>query len=935
MGEDESDGTPTAIVAPFGQRTRLEINSEGYLCRLVDPTSAVWELAYANSGLLSAITDPRTNHFEFAYDEQGLLTNDAHVACLAALTRSLSNNTVKVSVATAEGRCSSYQIQYLPSGGQLWVNTLADGTEHYLFIAADGMRYLTNADGSTSAVQDGADPRFSMQASFAQSNRLATPAGLVSIITAQRQADTTNAADWFSLRALTNTIALNGKSFVERYDAATRSFTGVTPEGRHAATQVDAQGRLTQLDVPGTASAQITYDARGRLTQFAQGPRHTTFGYDPDTGYLRTATDALGRTAAYQCDALGRVTSLTLPDGANWSFAYDGAGNLLTLTEPNGTNQHRFTYTAQDLLKTYRSPLGVEQTFVYDKDEELVRRQFPSGQGIDWVYNTKGQLTLVQTPDGNDTLGYYTNGLVAQSVSRDGQRLDYAYDGSLLTNVTWSGIVTGAVSYVLDNDFRVQEIRYAGLTLSNTFDADGLLTGVGSFRLAYHGANGFLTNVSDGPFQEASEYNTNAELSAVTVSHGAMLYRAEYSYDNLGQLTRKVETMGGTTNTFDYAYDPVGQLIRVQRDGILVEAYAYDAVGNRTGMTNTLTGQILVAADYEYDADHKLLRAGGRVFTYDANGTLATETRNGQTTTYHYNTDGTLAGVDLPDGRRVTYLHDAAGRRIARAVDGVRTHAWLYGGGLLPLAECDGTGALRTTCIYAGFETPVAFVRNGVTNHIVTDHLGSPRLVVDGNGAVLKRVDYDAWGNVILDSNPALDLAFGYAGGMADADHTLTRFGARDYLPPVGRWTAPHSVLEEGELGSLYTYVGNEPVTSIDPDGLKAKVKKQGNTVAKPHGKLVQKGHSKPVQKTQGKTVNKNDTAYLKKLNTWIKVEAASGIGVVGTGKVYERLDLKRILKQLSPPGDPNAAGPKKPSDVNFEQESNPPPKTPGFVLIG
>jgi uncharacterized protein RhaS with RHS repeats len=52
----------------------------------------------------------------------------------------------------------------------------------------------------------------------------------------------------------------------------------------------------------------------------------------------------------------------------------------------------------------------------------------------------------------------------------------------------------------------------------------------------------------------------------------------------------------------------------------------------------------------------------------------------------------------------------------------------------------------------------VAIVRGGITYHVVTDHRGSLRLVVDAAGAVVKRIDYDAFGNVLTDTNPAFDV---------------------------------------------------------------------------------------------------------------------------------------------------------------------------------
>ena len=58
---------------------------------------------------------------------------------------------------------------------------------------------------------------------------------------------------------------------------------------------------------------------------------------------------------------------------------------------------------------------------------------------------------------------------------------------------------------------------------------------------------------------------------------------------------------------------------------------------------------------------------------------------------------------------------------------------------------------------------PDFIVKGGVTYRIISDNLGSPRLVVDtATGAVIQTMDFDEWGNVIADTNPEFQ-PFGYA----------------------------------------------------------------------------------------------------------------------------------------------------------------------------
>jgi hypothetical protein len=47
----------------------------------------------------------------------------------------------------------------------------------------------------------------------------------------------------------------------------------------------------------------------------------------------------------------------------------------------------------------------------------------------------------------------------------------------------------------------------------------------------------------------------------------------------------------------------------------------------------------------------------------------------------------------------------------------------------------------------------------------------------------------------------------------------LVRFGARDYEPETGRWTAKDPIRFGGGDANLYAYVGNNPINPIDPTG--------------------------------------------------------------------------------------------------------------------
>jgi len=114
---------------------------------------------------------------------------------------------------------------------------------------------------------------------------------------------------------------------------------------------------------------------------------------------------------------------------------------------------------------------------------------------------------------------------------------------------------------------------------------------------------------------------------------------------------------------------------------------------------------------------------------------------------------------------------------------------------------------------------PDYMIRGGVAFRIVSDHRGSPRLVINATtGAIVQRMDYDGFGNVRQDTNPGFQ-PFGFAGGLYDRDTKLVRFGARDYDPETGRWTAKDPILFVGGDVNLYAYAAGDPVNFIDPNG--------------------------------------------------------------------------------------------------------------------
>ena len=275
--------------------------------------------------------------------------------------------------------------------------------------------------------------------------------------------------------------------------------------------------------------------------------------------------------------------------------------------------------------------------------------------------------------------------------------------------------------------------------------------------------------------------------------------------------------MGDTTSKYAYRYDDAGRLVEAKKDDRTISTYTYDENGNRTRATTAEGGTI----EATYDDQDRLSSYGPAGFSYTASGELESKTENGQETAYSYDAYGNLVSVVLPGGEKVEYVVDGRDRRVGKKVDGKPIQGFLYAGQLSPVAELDGSGNVKSRFVYGTkANVPDYLIKEGKTYRIVSDHLGSVRLVADArSGEIVQRIDYDEYGQVLSDSNPGFQ-PFGFAGGLYDRDTKLTRFGARDYDAETGRWTTKDPIGFSGGDTNLYGYVLSDPVNLLDPNGL-------------------------------------------------------------------------------------------------------------------
>lgn len=340
---------------------------------------------------------------------------------------------------------------------------------------------------------------------------------------------------------------------------------------------------------------------------------------------------------------------------------------------------------------------------------------------------------------------------------------------------------------------------WAGGTTGYSYDDAGRVTAIS-----------FPTSVSASYTNDAA-----GRLRSLAYSRsGSTLASFDYTLSASGQRL----TEAGPEGTTGYSYDALHRLASVSYPDSTVEAFSYDAVGNR--LSRSLGAQ---TTSYSYDGADQLtsvtLGADTTTFSYDANGNRASRTTpgpSGITTSYSYDAENRLTSVAEGVATLASYGYDGDGNRHAKTVGGTTLSYTLDLVGELSqvLAESDGTGYLYGADL-------LAMERHGALNWYLPDGLGSTRRVTDSSGALSASYTYQAFG-AVRSATGTLANEVRFTGERSDPETDLQFLRARHYDPVVGRFLQPDSwAYDETISGDLnrYSYVRNDPVNAIDPSG--------------------------------------------------------------------------------------------------------------------
>jgi len=567
---------------------------------------------------------------------------------------------------------------------------------------------------------------------------------------------------------LTSITDPRGKVWQFTYDTRHRRLTRKDPLNPTTQYGYDAVGNMLTETRPDTGIITNVYDSMNRLTQSTDSKSQVTqFGYDAG-GNMVSLTDARSNAYGYDYDRLNRRTKVTYPDSSYEQWTYNDAADtstpmLIYRGRDGSTMSCLYSNRNWETLCDFSDATTPDISMSYDVAGRLISRS-TSVAASTYTYDDANQyLSETQTPT---ALG--TGFTVGYAYDADGNRSSLTYpDGAV-------------VDYTYTSRNQLKEVTAGGPSPLASFTYD--LNDKRSSRA--------LKNSTSTSYA----YDNASRLTEIKHVKGtAVLAQFDYTLDAMGNRTQKAATGVVPNRTENYGYDAVDQLASANY-GSRNEAFNYDAVGNRTGVVDSVTGTI----GYNTNNLNQYSSVGAVAPTYDTNGNLA----GYGSWSYGYDSKNRL--LNAADGTSTaTFTYDGRNRQVSRTINGTTTY-FVYDEWDL-IAEYDAAGALMQKYIRGPDDDELlAKIDSTGTIYYHQDGLGSTVALTDGTGALLESYEYDAFGKPdIYDGSGTAIAASAYAnrflftGREWLSDIGLYDYRNRVYSPELGRFLQTDPIRNE------------------------------------------------------------------------------------------------------------------------------------------
>jgi RHS repeat-associated protein len=507
------------------------------------------------------------------------------------------------------------------------------------------------------------------------------------------------------------------------------------------------------------------YDADGEVIKKLTGANtgspiaQEVYTYD-SAGRLSTDTDFEGTITSYAYDSIGEISAETVAvpgsSPTTTTYTYDDTGNRNSVADAAGTS----TYSGNGTSGTFAGQdnrLASDGTwnYYYDDAGNRTTKVSLNGSGEEWLYFYDASNELVEAEHLND------------GVNVD-LREEYQYDA-------WGNRV--ATSTDTDGDGYQSNSQWAGTVVYDS-SQDGTSTADGALGTpdATYGSsgNGWTPGVTAGVSNLTLGYTTHTYDNGVTVvESGANGFVTEIDLIDTSNVSHVVWT--GTDTTAPGS------------DGNLTISFP---------VTTYQVKAVNIVIDQKPGTSPQI-----DAVSLQESGSSTTTASNASPVVTNYVLDG---WNPMKSGGVGT--SDFAVRMDVNAADGSLATRYLWSD---QVDEAVG----RVDYSYSGGTTTAS------AKWYVLDRQDSISRVVDDSGNVLDALTYDAYGNILTETDPTQRGRYAWTGRELDAETGLQYNRARWYDPTVGQWITQDPMGFDAGDSNLYRYAKNGPTDVTDPSG--------------------------------------------------------------------------------------------------------------------
>ncbi|WP_089756440.1 DUF6443 domain-containing protein [Chryseobacterium soldanellicola] len=646
----------------------------------------------------------------------------------------------------------------------------------------------------------------------------------------------------------------------------------------------DGKNRLVEKKLPGKGWEQIIYNKRGQVVYYRDANLKIGInGFVGDEAWTFTKYDKFGRPVYTGIcrDGTPRQTIQSAVDGQ--SIDYEVRGGTLTMngmTIEYGNSTYPVSIdkiTSVNYYDTYpagspaipSSILGQTLLSQDAQNSSISTKSLPTASYVknieddNWTknysyYDTKGRV--IGTHSINHLGGYTKNeseldfaGVIKKTITRH-KRLNTDTEKVITENFEYDNQNRLLVhKHQVDNNTEeiLTQNKYNELSQLESKKVGGtnVATPLQSIDYAYN-IRGWMTKINDpanltngklfgyemryqNPLTDLwmPKYNGNISEIDWKTSQDGIQRRYVYMYDSINRLT------GG------FYLEPNSSIIWA---GYYSEYSHYDLNGNITQLTrmgkadSQTTASVIDDLTYVYTGN-KLTSVsdtsqnpssyplGGNTISYDNNGNM-TSHMDKEINEIDYNFLNLPSTIKTRPGTKTAitnqYIYRADGVKVSksRRTSSIQAPTILYLDGF-QYSISDGQLAGTELQFVPTAEGYYDFQQNKYIYNYV-DHLGNVRLSYTKSGSGTEIIEENNYypfglkheGYNTLSGNSKYNYKYN---GKELQETGMYDYGARFYMPDLGRWGVVDPMAEKSRRWSPYNYVFNNPLRFIDPDGRK------------------------------------------------------------------------------------------------------------------